>query len=233
MPRKSRISIVGVPEHVIQRGNNRQVIFANDEDMQAYITWLKDAANKFNVQIHAWVLMTNHVHFLCTPQAPAAISLMMQSLGRRYVQYFNRRYQRTGTLWEGRFKSSLVQSEVYLLELYRYIELNPVRAGMVADPADYQWSSYGSNALGKETHLLNFHPLYLSLGATTQQRQAHYRALFKKKVEGKLLEDIRKAANKGLVLGNNRFIDEVEALTGQTLHAKKKGRPGTKGSDTI
>lgn len=233
MPRKPRVSIVGVPEHVIQRGNNRQVIFANDEDMQAYITWLKDAANKFYVEIHAWVLMTNHVHFLCTPQATAAISLMMQSLGRRYVQYFNRRYQRTGTLWEGRFKSSLVQSEVYLLELYRYIELNPVRAGMVADPADYQWSSYQSNALGKETHLLNFHPLYLSLGETTQQRQTRYRALFKKKVEGKLLEDIRKAANKGLVLGNNRFIDEVEALTGQTLHAKKKGRPRTKGVDTI
>ena len=200
MSRKPRVSIVGVPQHVIQRGNNRQAIFDNDEDRQAYITWLKDAADKFNVAIHAWVLMTNHVHLLCTPQAPAAISLMMQSLGRRYVQYFNRRYERTGTLWEGRFKSSLVQSEMYLLEVYRYIELNPVRAGMVADPADYPWSSYISNALGKETSLLNFHPLYLSLGAPTQQRQAHYRALFKKKIEGKLLEDIRKTANTGKVL---------------------------------
>ncbi|HKM14472.1 MAG TPA: transposase [Marinospirillum sp.] len=188
MSRKPRVSIVGVPQHVIQRGNNRQAIFNNDEDRQAYITWLKDAADKFNVEIHAWVLMTNHVHLLCTPQAPAAISLMMQSLGRRYVQYFNRRYERTGTLWEGRFKSSLVQSEMYLLEVYRYIELNPVRAGMVADPANYPWSSYINNALGKETSLLKSHPLYLNLGTTTQQRQERYRALFKLEVKGSELK---------------------------------------------
>ena len=225
MPRKPRVSIAGVPEHLIQRGNNWQVIFASDEDMKAYVTWLKDYAEKFKVAIHAFVLMTNHVHLLCTPGTSAAISLMMQALGRRYVQYFNRSYRRTGTLWEGRFRSSLVQEETYLLQVYRYIELNPVRAGMVDDPADYSWSSYQSNALGKSINLLTPHPLYLALGQTDSERQQHYRDLFRHQVDGELLSDIRKAANKGLILGNERFVLEVEALTGKELHEKKRGRP--------
>ena len=148
MPRKPRVSLAGVSEHIIQRGNNRQVIFASDDDMKAYVTWLRDYAEQFEVAIHAWVLMTNHVHLLCTPNSPSAISQMMQSVGRRYVQYFNRSYKRSGALWEGRFRSCLVQEETYLLKLYRYIELNPVRAGMVDDPADYSWSSYQGNGLG-------------------------------------------------------------------------------------
>ena len=224
MPRKPRVSLPGVSEHIIQRGNNRQIIFASNEDMQAYVTWLADYAQQFEVAVHAWVLMTNHVHLLCTPKSSGAISTMMQSVGRRYVQYFNRRYQRSGTLWEGRFRSCLVQQESYLLQVYRYIELNPVRAGMVTDPADYSWSSYQSNGLGKQTKLLLPHPLYLRLGTTDKERQQHYRALFKHQVEGKLLEDIRKAANKGLVLGNERFVGEVEALTGKPLREGKRGR---------
>jgi putative transposase len=125
---------------------------------------LKEYAEKFDVDVHAWVLMTNHVHLLCTPNSSSAVSSMMQSLGRQYVQYFNRRYERSGTLWEGRFRSSLVQSEKYLLQVYQYIELNPVRAGMVNDPSDYSWSSYQINALGKHSQLMTYHPLYLSLG---------------------------------------------------------------------
>lgn len=132
----------GVPEHIIQRGNNRQVIFGCEDDMKCYFTWLKEYSKKYDVKVHAWVLMTNHVHLLCTPSSGTAISQMMQSLARMYVMYFNRAYRRTGTLWEGRYKSCLVQEETYLLQLYRYIELNPVRAGMVEDPAEYSWSSY-------------------------------------------------------------------------------------------
>ncbi|WP_217495131.1 transposase [Vibrio sonorensis] len=150
MPRKPRLSVAGVCEHVIQRGNNRQVIFANEEDMKAYLTWLKEYSNRFQVSIHAWVLMTNHVHLLCTPSSPESISKMMQSLGRMYVMDFNRTYQRTGTLWEGRYRSCLVDSDTYLFELYRYIEMNPVRANMVAYPDDYNWSSHHCNLMEKQ-----------------------------------------------------------------------------------
>ncbi len=149
---------IGIPQHVIQRGNNRQICFAGEEDFAAYANWLKDYSEKYQVEIHAWVLMTNHVHLLCTPRATNVVSLMMQSLGRQYVSYFNFNYQRTGTLWEGRFKSCLVQEDKYLLHLYRYIELNPVRAGMVEQPSDYSWSSYPINALGKKSELCTSHP---------------------------------------------------------------------------
>lgn len=149
MARLPRVCPVGVPQHVIQRGNNRQVCFASEQDFAAYAGWLKEYSKKYQVEIHAWVLMTNHVHLLCTPRTENAVSFMMQSLGRSYVQYFNFRYKRTGTLWEGRFKSCLVQEEIYLSQLYRYIELNPVRAKIVEHPSDYVWSSYQINALGK------------------------------------------------------------------------------------
>ena len=145
MARLERVSPTEAPLHVIQRGNNRQICFASDEDMKAYLHWFKEYSNKNQVDIHAWVLMTNHVHLLCTPQTEKAISKMMQALGRMYVRYFNYTYKCSGTLWEGRFKSSLVQSEPYLLELYRYIELNPVRAGMVSEPNEYSWFNYQCN----------------------------------------------------------------------------------------
>ena len=224
MPRKPRASAAGVPEHVIQRGNNRQVIFVNEEEQKAYVTWLKQYAEKYQVAVHAWVLMTNHVHLLCTPSNSTGISQMMQALGRMYVMYFNRRYQRTGTLWEGRYKSCLVEEETYLLQLYRYIELNPVRAGMVADPGEYTWSSYQCNGLGKKSDLLSAHGLYQALGTTDKERQDNYRELFKYHVEGKLLDDIRQASNKGLALGNAHFIADVEAMTGKRLVEEKRGR---------
>ena len=225
MARLARVCPVGIPQHVIQRGNNRQVCFANEQDFAAYAAWLNDYSKKHKVDIHAWVLMTNHVHLLCTPRANNAVSLMMQSLGRQYVRYFNFSYKRTGTLWEGRFKSCLVQEENYLLQLYRYIELNPVRAGMVKHPSDYSWSSYPINALGKESNLCTAHPLYLALASESKERQAIYRELFKYQVEEQLLEDIRFATNKGMVLGNERFTAEIESLTGRRMTAKKMGRP--------
>jgi putative transposase len=210
---------------VIQRGNNRQVCFAGEQDFAAYAGWLKDCSKTYQVDIHAWALMTNHVHLLCTPRAENAVSQMMQSLGRRYVRYFNFNYKRTGTLWEGRFKSCLVQEEGYLLQLYRYIELNPVRAGMVEESSDYAWSSYPINALGKISELCTPHPLYLALGSEPIERQSRYRKLFKHHIEGKLLEDIRLAANKGMALGNGRFEAEIERLTERRMTAKKMGRP--------
>lgn len=148
---------------------------------------------------------------------------MMQALGRQYVRYYNHTYQRTGTLWEGRFKSCLVSEEDYLFHLYRYIELNPVRAGMVSDPADYSWSSYQCNGLGKCSELLTGHPLYLHLDENPSVRQAIYRSFFESHVEGKLLEDIRRSTHKGLVLGNDKFVLELEQLAGRQLREGKRG----------
>jgi putative transposase len=216
---------VGIPQHVIQRGNNRQVCFASEQDFAAYANWLKAYVKKFQVDLHAWVLMTNHVHLLCTPRVDNAVSHLMQALGRQYVRYFNFSYKRTGTLWEGRFKSCLVQEESYLLQLYRYIELNPVRAGMVVQPSDYIWSSYQINALGKESELCTPHDCYLALGRDAAQRQANYRELFQSHVDGELLESIRLAVNKGFVFGNSRFAEEIEYLTGRRMAASKVGRP--------
>jgi len=224
MARLPRVHLAGVPEHIIQRGNNRQLCFACDEDFAAYAHWLKEYANKFQVHMHAWVFMTNHVHLLCSASNSSGISLMMQSMGRQYVRYFNQRYQRSGTLWEGRFKSCLVQEERYLLAVYRYIEMNPVRAGMVASPADYSWSSYAINALGKTSALCKPHSCYLALAKNDAERQQAYRGLFSQMDEA-LLADIRSAAKSGMALGNERFKQEVADLTGRRQHPEKRGRP--------
>jgi putative transposase len=210
---------------VIQRGNNRQVCFAQEQDFAAYADWLGDYAAEFGVQIHAWVFMTNHVHLLVTPDKDAAVSKMMQAVGRRYVRYFNREYKRTGTLWEGRFKSSLVQSENYLLQCQRYIELNPVRAAMVNDPADYKWSSYHAHALGKAIKLHAPHQEYLRLATSATLRQERYRQLFKYHVDKELVVNIRDAVNKGLALGSERFKEEIKALCGRRVVPAKMGRP--------
>jgi putative transposase len=193
--------------------------------MKAYVTWLKQYSKKYKVAIHAWVLMTNHVHILCSPSSHSAISQMMQSLGRMYVMYFNKSYKRSGTLWEGRYRSCLVQNEEYLLALYRYIELNPVRAGMVQEPSEYSWSSYQCNALGKQSDLLTAHPIYLGINEDAKLRHAAYRALFTHHVEPTLIEDIRKATNKGLALGSESFKLRVQALSGRSVVERKRGRP--------
>ncbi|WP_276324574.1 transposase [Simiduia agarivorans] len=209
----------------MQRGNNWQVCFASEQDLAAYIHWLDEYARQFFVSVHAWVLMTNHVHLLVTPNREGGVSSMMQALGRRYVRYFNREYRRTGTLWEGRFKASLVQSEVYLLVCQRYIELNPVRAGMVSDPADYVWSSYQAHALGKSINVHTPHSEYLKLGEEPKERQCSYRALFDAHVDCSLIKDIRAAVNKGMALGSARFKDEIECLHGRRVRPAAMGRP--------
>ena len=225
MARLHRIAPLGIPQHIIQRGNNRQVCFVSEQDMAFYANLLNEYSTKFLVAIHAWVFMSNHVHLLTTPFTLDGISNMMQAVGRRYVRYFNMEYQRSGTLCEGRFKSSLVQSETYLLQCQRYIELNPVRACMVSDPAEYVWSSYQCHALGKNIKMSTPHQEYLGLGNTNMIRQQAYRALFQSYIDNELINDIRLAVNKGMALGNVRFKDEIEQLYGRRVRPAKMGRP--------
>lgn len=223
MARLPRFVIPGQPQHVIQRGNNRQEIFCADADYSFYLEKLQAAAEKHHCDIHAYVLMTNHVHLLVTPQAEESISHMMQMLGRYYVQYYNYCYQRTGTLWEGRYKATLIQSEQYLLTCMRYIELNPVRAGMVDHPADYPWSSYHCNAQGEEDGLVTPHLEYKRLDKIAEERQAQYRQLFRTRIAEKTLEEIRNATNKAWVLGNDRFKARIEKQLNRRVAPKPKG----------
>ncbi len=224
MARFNRIAPVGVTEHILHRGNNKQDCFVEEEDMKAYLSWLTEYSVKYKVDVHAWVLMSNHVHLLCTPQEPEAISKMMQSMGRMYVRYFNNAYQRSGTLWEGRYKSCLIESN-YLLELYRYIELNPVRAGMVNEPSEYSWSSYQCNGFGKRSKLQSPHELYNALGRSKKKRLESYQLLLDIDVEEVLLDDIRKSINKGVALGSVRFTNKIEKLTGKRVTQAQRGRP--------
>lgn len=225
MARKPRLDLPDFAQHIIQRGNNRQVCFVSEEDFSMYAHHLHRASEKYGVDVHAWVFMTNHVHLLVTPKTAGAVSKMMQSVGRSYVRYFNYTYQRTGTLWEGRFKSCLIDTERYLLECYRYIELNPVRAGMVTDPSQYKWSSYCVNALGKASKLSSPHTLYLNLGNHTQERLQAYRELFRYQLDDNMIEDIREVTQKGLVLGRDDFVDQIEKLTARKLEVRGAGRP--------
>ena len=223
MARQPRICLAGTPQHIIQRGNNRQACFASEEDFAAYANWLAGASSKHGVAIHAWVFMTNHVHMLATPTTNNGLSRMMQSIGRRYVRYFNHTYRRSGTLWEGRFKSCIIDAEDYLLICQLYIELNPVRAGMVEHPADYRWSSYTSNGLARPACLWTPHELWRRLGETNQDCAECYRQLFRGQINPATLTTIRESVNKGLALGNDRFRQQIEQLTGCRTTPRKRG----------
>ena len=225
MPRRARLAMGGIPWNIIQRGNNRSACFFNDVDYHRYLTTLFDQSRAWDCEIHAYVLMTNHVHLLLTPKEAEGPGLLMKHLGQRYVQYINRTYRRSGTLWEGRFKSTLVQSSQYILACYRYIELNPVRAGMVDHPGEYRWSSYGSNGQGLNGYELEPHEEYLALGTTREARFRCYRDLFKAEVESKLIDEIRISTNSNYALGSARFRDEIEEALGQRAKPRKRGRP--------
>lgn len=215
MARLPRLYMEGCSQHVIQRGNNREACFYHEEDYDAYLSFLGDAARKYRVAVHAYVLMTNHVHLLVTASDEKGLGLMMQSLGRKYVRYFNFRYGRSGTLWEGRYKAALVDTEHYLLTVYRYIELNPVRANMIRRISDYPWSSYRCNALGVLDPLITPHPIYSQLDKSDKKRQLAYRMLFRGRIAEQDLSAIRHATNKAWVLGDERFKAQVEARTGR------------------
>jgi REP-associated tyrosine transposase len=225
MPRRARLRIADAPLHIIQRGNNRSVCFFADHDYGCYLHHLGELSARYACSIHAYVLMTNHVHLLLTPRRPDGASLLMKHLGQRYVQYVNRVYERSGTLWEGRFRSSIVQAEAYLLRCQRYIELNPVRAGMVDSPGAYRWSSFAANALGRIDRLVTPHPVFLALGAHEARRRKAYLELFRSELESAELEEIRLSANAGYALGNERFRKEIALALGRRAGPGKPGRP--------
>lgn len=225
MPRRPRVTLPNVPLHIIQRGNNRQACFIADEDYCFYLDWLKEYASKAGCAIHAYVLMTNHTHLLLSSATGDGVGVLMKAQGQRYVQYVNRTYRRSGTLWEGRFRSCLTQEESYLLACQRYIELNPVRAGMVAHPAEYRWSSYRVNAQGEENRLVTPHPLYLALGADALGRQIAYRELFRNELEQGVVDAIRQATNGNFALGDVRFGEQIAQALGRRVLPGKSGRP--------
>ena len=224
MARLPRFNLPGQPQHVIVRGNNREPIFYAEADYLFYLAKLRQACHKHQCDLHAYVLMTNHVHLLITPKTEQAIGKALQMLGRYYVQYFNYTYHRTGTLWEGRYRATLIDSETYLLTCCRYIELNPVRAmDNVNHPSEYPWSSYRFNALGEGNRLLVTHPEYQRLGRTPAQRQQAYRALFQARIPELTLEEIRQATNKGWALGNEQFKAVIEQKLARAASPKPRG----------
>ncbi|HAJ92340.1 MAG TPA: transposase [Gammaproteobacteria bacterium] len=223
MARHKRLVLPGQPQHVIQRGINRDVVFVDEEDYRFYLDSLKQVCQKYRCRLHAYVLMTNHAHLLITPATDDGLGKTLQSLGRRYVQNFNDKYQRTGTLWEGRYKSALIDTERYLLTCYRYIEMNPVRAGMVSTPGEYPWTSYHFNALGTSDSLVSPHPLYLRLGGAADERYSAYRALFHHHVGTDVLDKIRNMTNTEWIIGNDRFAGRVAQLLGRQTRPRARG----------
>ena len=225
MARPPRLELPGVPQHVIQRGNNRADCFFGNADRRFYLKCLEEAAERRGCDVHAYVLMSNHVHLLVTPSEAGAIGAMMQDVGRRYVRIINTIHGRTGTLWEGRFRSSLIDSEHYLLICHRYIELNPVRARLVPDAASYPWSSHSHYTSEQTNRLITEHPLYEGLGSTDEERRSAHRALSAIPLKDDVIAEIREAINTDSALGSEAFLDEAEAMLGRSVRPPTRGRP--------
>lgn len=213
----------GVAVHVVQRGVNRASCFRAEADYLVYLSQLRRLSERHGCAVHAYCLMTNHVHLLLTPAAAHSCTALMRDLGQRYVPYFNQRHGRTGTLWEGRFRSCIVESARYVLACYRYMELNPVRAGMVEHPAGYIWSSYAVNGGARSDPLLSPHPEFSALAAYTEKRHAAYRALFADEIDQPLLAAIRDSTNEGYPLASEAFKSSVIAPLGWQ---SSPGKPG-------
>jgi len=225
VPRQPRYRIPGLPQHVVQRGNDRQTTFFSPDDYRRYRKYLEAAALEHGCAIHAYVFMTNHVHLLVTPDSEDSLPKLVQAVGRRYVRYVNDTHGRTGTLWEGRYKACLVATDAYLLACYRYIELNPVRAGMTQDPARYRHSSYGCNALGRADALVTPHNTYLSLAPGAAERCASYRAMFTSGGPEGELEEIRLATASCRLFGSDSFKEMVSQQIGRPVRQGRAGRP--------
>lgn len=223
--RTSRLDLAGVAQHVIQRGNDRQPCFFAEGDYVRYLQDLRHSALRFDCRIHAYVLMTNHVHLLVTPRLAGAVGRMMQTLGRHYVRYFNDSRGRSGTLWEGRFKACLVDSDGYLLECYRYLELNPVRAGIARLPQDYRWSSFGFNGLGLNDPLITPHPVYEAIAREPAQRCALYRRLVAQGIEDDRAQAIRLYTQQQRALGSTSFQQRIESQLQRRAGLGRPGRP--------
>lgn len=225
MPRQPRPDLAGVPQHVVQRGNDRQACFFEESNYRTYLTGLRQAALRYGCAVHAYVLMTNHVHLLVTPDLRGGVSRMMQWLGRHYVGHVNARYRRTGTLWEGRYKSCLVDTERYLLTCYRYVELNPVRAAMAPTPDAYRWSSYHANASGATDPIVTPHKEYLRLGIDPASRRQAYQRLFDETLTPERIAEIRAYLQQQRALGSQRFQQQVEAMLGRCAQVRPAHRP--------
>ncbi len=225
MPRKPRFFLPNVPLHIVQRGHNRQAVFFEDEDRETYLEILRDAIERNECDVHAYVLMTNHIHLLVSARTSAAISRMMQFVGLKYVPYINRTYGNSGTLWEGRFRASLIEPDEYLLACMRYIELNPVRANIVRSPGSFKWSSYRANAQGRDDPLVTFHPVYNALASGAAARRAAYRELFRERLTSEQVNDITAAWQTGTPLGGKKFLDKVERKLKQPVGYARRGRP--------
>lgn len=226
MARPLRTVLPNVPLHLVQRGNNRQACFVGDQDYRHYLKLLATHIAETGCSVHAYVLMTNHVHLLVSPPTRTALSALMKCVGQRYTQYFNRKYERTGTLWQGRFRSCLVDTEEYFLACQRYIELNPVRARMAPSAGEYRWTSYHANGKGHADALVTPHPIYLALNEHEAARRAAYRALFSDEISEHLMAEIRQALRGTRVLGNAEFAASVKAATATPRPASRPvGRP--------
>ena len=231
MPRQPRLVLPGIALHLIQRGNNRSTCFLDESDYLVYLLHLRELASKLECDVHAYCLMTNHVHLLLTPQSTNGCATLMRDLGQRYVQYFNRHHDRTGTLWEGRFRSCIAESASYVLACYRYIELNPVRAGMVAEPAQYRWSSHPGNIGLRSDPLITAHPEYLALASDDLARRQAYRGLFDQALQPSVVLAIREATNGGYPLSSDSFKRDIARANPRRTEPGRAGRPRKSGSD--
>ena len=225
MPRQPRLVLPEVAAHLIQRGNDRNPCFREPADYMVYLVNLRALAAKHACAVHAYCLMTNHVHLLLTPSSAEACTALMRDLGQRYVQYFNRRHARTGTLWEGRFRSSVVESARYVLACYRYIELNPVRAGMVRHAADYPWSSHTANIGEAPRTFLSPHVEFVALGSSVSGCEAAYRLLFESEMETAVIREIREATNGGYPLAGDAFKERLRSSSSRKIERGRAGRP--------
>lgn len=225
MARLPRLTLPGYPHHIIQRGNNRQPIFDSVADYERLLSLLEEQSKKFKVAIHAYVLMSNHFHLLATPETVEGIPHMMQAVGRSYVRYFNNRHTRSGTLWEGRYRSTLIQAERYLLACMVYMDLNPVRAGMVADPKDYRWSSHGSYVGQRADRLVTPHPFFWELGNTPFAREASYSGLVQLGVSQQQQSALTDSVLRGWALGEPNYVADLQRRTERRVVKGKAGRP--------
>ena len=232
MPRHARIVPAGLPLHVVHRGHNRRACFLSPDDYQRYLNSLEKFADGFACHVHAYVLMTNHVHLLVTAQNPGGIAALMKEVAQRHAQFMNWKTGQTGSFWEGRFHSNPVESDHYLFACYRYIELNPVRAGLVSHPADYPWSSYRCNARAEPAAWIQPHSGYLALGEDPRSRAIAYRDLFNAELDPRLVEEIRAVSREGNALGTPEFRARLEAQFGLQASPRRRGRPRSVSAST-
>jgi len=228
MARLPRLTVPGYPHHIIQRGNNRQAIFSSAADYRMLLDLLDENAQKFGVALHAYVLMSNHFHLLATPTSADGLPQMMQAVGRRYVRYFNDSQGRSGTLWEGRYRSTLIETERYLLACMVYIDLNPVRAGIVKEVADYPWSSHGHYAGLRTDKLVTPHPLFWELGNTPFAREAAYVELVRRAITPQQQDALTRSALSGWALGSEKFVADLQKRTTRRVKKTPAGRPVSK-----